>query len=264
MPKVSIITACYNGEKFLLEFLNCILNQTVTDFELIICDDMSTDRSSEIIEQFRLKDKRIKLFRNKKNLGPAASRNHALKYAVGRYVAFCDVDDIWDKNKLSIQIDEMEINNASISMTNLHLIDQAGTLVGERIFKYDWCNLNTLRKRNFACCSSVVIDQHKVGKFQFPKIRKAEDYSLWLSLLELNQIAFYVVAKKLVFYRVHPHSESSNKLFAFIGHYLALEYTGLKFWPRIYNVAYYVIASLYRNLSEKISRAVLRIKKFGR
>lgn len=88
----SIIIANFNGENYLPKCLNSVIKSSVKNFELIVIDDGSTDKSLEIINQFIKKDQRIKLIKNKQNLGAAASRNKAIKEALGKYLVFLDND----------------------------------------------------------------------------------------------------------------------------------------------------------------------------
>ena len=96
-PKVSILLNCFNEEKFIKRALKSILNQTYKNWKLIIWDDASTDNTIKIIKLF--KDKRIKLFRNKKNLGLGKSRIKAQKYLKGEYISILDADDFFEKKK---------------------------------------------------------------------------------------------------------------------------------------------------------------------
>ena len=90
--KVSVLIPVYNGAPFLKEALDSILNQTFTDFELILLNDASPDNSEEIIKQYN--DDRIRYYRNKKNLGISASRNKLMDLAQGEYWVIMDNDDI--------------------------------------------------------------------------------------------------------------------------------------------------------------------------
>ena len=99
---VSIIVNCFNGEKFLKNSINSILNQTYKNFEIIFFDNFSSDNSAKIIKSY--KDRRIKYYRSKKNLNLYNARNLAIKKAKGKYVSFLDTDDWWNKNKLLEQI----------------------------------------------------------------------------------------------------------------------------------------------------------------
>lgn len=107
---------CYNGENFLNESLSSVINQNYKNWELIFFDNCSTDKSKDICYKF--KDKRIKYFRSKKKINLGLARNLALSKAKGYYIAFLDVDDIWKKNKLSIQIKYLKKKEVGFSISN--------------------------------------------------------------------------------------------------------------------------------------------------
>ncbi len=92
---VSIAMATYNGEKYLRDQIDSILKQTIQDFELIICDDCSTDTTWDILQEYQLQDKRIKCYRNDENLGLKKNFEKAIHLCVGEYIALSDQDDIW-------------------------------------------------------------------------------------------------------------------------------------------------------------------------
>lgn len=113
LPKVSVLVPVYNAEPFLRATLSSILNQTFSDFELVLLNDSSTDNSEKIIEEFN--DKRIRYYKNDKNLGIANCRNKLMGFAKGEYIAFCDNDDIMRPERLEKQVKYMD-NNPNISM----------------------------------------------------------------------------------------------------------------------------------------------------
>ena len=101
-PLISVIVNCHNGEKYLIECINSILNQSYKNLEIIFWDNCSTDDSKKIIDRF--KDKRIKKFKSKKFVKLYNARNLAIKKSKGKYIAFLDTDDTWKNNKLFEQI----------------------------------------------------------------------------------------------------------------------------------------------------------------
>ena len=101
---VSIITPAYNSEKYIAETIESVLNQTYKNWEMIIIDDCSTDKTSKLVNDYILADSRIKLVSLNKNGGVSNARNIGLSKARGAFVAFLDSDDIWVKNKLETQI----------------------------------------------------------------------------------------------------------------------------------------------------------------
>ena len=101
MSKVAIIIPVYNAEKYLREAIESVLNQTYTDFELLLINDRSTDNSREICQEYTQKDNRIILFENNtENHGPGPTRNIGLDNATGEFIYFMDADDWIDNNLL--------------------------------------------------------------------------------------------------------------------------------------------------------------------
>lgn len=108
MTKVSIIMGAYNASSTLTDAIESIFAQTYPNWECIICDDCSTDDTSEILSQYAKKDSRIKVIRNKKNCGLAASLNHCLEYVQGTYIARMDCDDLSVETRLEKQVAYLE------------------------------------------------------------------------------------------------------------------------------------------------------------
>jgi len=104
-PLISVVMPVYNTEKFVAEAIESILAQTFTDFEIIIIDDCSTDKSWQIIQDFSEKDQRIVTIQNSENQGLARSLNKGLKIAKGQFIARMDADDISMPQRFEIQLD---------------------------------------------------------------------------------------------------------------------------------------------------------------
>ena len=128
---VSIIMPSYNTAAYIKESIQSVLNQTYTNWELIIVDDCSTDSTDEVLET--IKDSRIRYFKNDKNSGAAVSRNKALREAKGQWIAFLDSDDLWMPEKLEKQIYFMESNGYAFSYTSYEEIDIEGNKTGIRV-----------------------------------------------------------------------------------------------------------------------------------
>lgn len=107
-PTISILTTVYNREKYLAECIQSVLDGHFQDFELIIVDDQSTDRSLEIAQEFASKDPRIRVYRNEENLGDYPNRNKAASYARGKYIKYLDADDMHGRFMVDIMVDAME------------------------------------------------------------------------------------------------------------------------------------------------------------
>ena len=104
MNLISIILPYYKKENYIEATISSILNQTFQNFEIILIDDELTDNSKKFLDKLAKLDKRISILKNPKNLGAGLSRNEGIKNSVGDFLAFCDCDDLWDKNKLKNQL----------------------------------------------------------------------------------------------------------------------------------------------------------------
>ena len=131
---ISIALATYNGPKFLREQLDSILAQSMENFEVVACDDCSTDETRQILEEYASKDSRFKVFLNKNNLGFKKNFEHILSLCKGEFIAFCDQDDIWEPNHLEILYNNVEDNDC-IGANSL-IIDENGTSQNKTLLEY--------------------------------------------------------------------------------------------------------------------------------
>ncbi len=127
MPAISVLMSVYNEEKYLHEAINSVLNQTFQDFEILIIDDFSTDRTKEIAEEFTEKDKRIKLLCHSENKKKAAAINTAIPHIKGKYTCFLDGDDLYFSDKLEKQFEFLETNpGVDMIYSNAETFDSEG------------------------------------------------------------------------------------------------------------------------------------------
>lgn len=125
-PAVSIIIPCYNSEKWIVDSLQSIYNQTYKNFEVIVIDDGSEDNTNKIVQEF---DSSI-IYKYQKNKGPAAARNLGVKIAKGDYIAFLDSDDLWEKNKLEKQLSYLNKNKeVDLILTNVTVVNENGSFL---------------------------------------------------------------------------------------------------------------------------------------
>lgn len=208
---VSIVTANYNCEKFIEDTIKSVQAQTYTDWEMIIVDDFSTDKSIEIINQYIKKDSRIKLIELECNSGAAVARNRAIEEANGRYIAFLDSDDLWLPEKLEKQLKFMLNNNYDFTYTNYDLIDEKSIHYGKTFIAKAESTYHDLLVTCSIGCLTVIYDTRKLGKVYMPLILKRQDYGLWLKILKQIEKA-YSLNESLAIYRIRKNSISSNKL----------------------------------------------------
>lgn len=209
--KVSIIMPTYNSAQFLDDSINSVINQTYTNWELIIIDDCSSDNTITIIEKYRAQDRRVQLFENQKNLGPAYTRNIGLQNANGEYIAFLDSDDIWFVDKLSIQISFMEKNKIWFSASSYEIIDENNRHIDYFNPRKPIQNINDLYKTCDIGCLTVLYCKDKVGDIFFPNIKRGQDYALWLDIIKRTKEVHFI-NEYLGSYRIIRSSISRNKL----------------------------------------------------
>jgi len=206
---VSIIMPTYNCGKFIEETINSVINQTYTNWELIIVDDCSKDNTEEVVKQ--IKDKRIKYHKLKENSGAAVARTEAMKKAKGNYMAFLDSDDLWYPEKLEKQLKFMKDNNYDFTCTAYEQIDEESNLLNKVIKTKKKANYNRILLDCPVGNSTVMYNVDKLGKFEVPNIRKRNDDALWLQIIKKAKY-IYGMDDILMKYRIRSNSISSNKL----------------------------------------------------
>ena len=223
---VSIITPSYNSSSFITETIEGILKQTYSNWELLITDDCSTDNSIEIINQYVHQDSRIKLLKLDKNSGAGVCRNKSIEAAKGRYIAFCDSDDVWMPQKLEKQLAFMEKMDCALSYSSYMQMDEDGNESGIVV-----CNKKitfaSLKRDCGIGCLTAIYDTQKVGKMYMSSIRKRQDWGLWLEILAKCKVA-YGLKEPLAYYRLRNGSISNNKL-NLVKHNINVYRTILKF-----------------------------------
>src|SRR5574344_1329124 len=129
---VSIVVPVYNASKFIEETINCVLNQTYQNFELILVDDLSKDNSVEVIKKF--KDERIRLIEQTEKQLAAGSRNRGIKEAKGRYLCYLDADDLWEKEKIEKQVKFMKEKKCAFSFTGYEFVTEDAKKTGKKVY----------------------------------------------------------------------------------------------------------------------------------
>lgn len=227
MKKVSVILPVYNVEKFVAEAINSVLAQTYTNFEALIVDDGSTDRSIEICQQFT--DPRIKIIRQK-NRGLSGARNTGIRHAEGEYLAFLDSDDAWLPEKLEKHVAHLESSPAvGVSFSRSAFIDQEGKSLGLSLMT-EFDEEISLRQMLCRCPvgngSTVVIRKEvfedicfqdnlhgTTENFYFDEgFRRSEDFECWLRIAITTNWKFEGIPEALTLYRVNLSSLSADLL----------------------------------------------------
>jgi len=223
--KVSVIMPAYNSEKYISEAIRNVISQTFKDWELVIVDDCSTDKTLEEISEFT-HDDRLKVLHNKRNLGTARSRNLAINESEGDYLAFLDSDDYWAPDKLNRQVVIMETLPVDVIHTGAITVADAQTLkwIKEKrgfnnLDYWDdlWNNskvddyFKMLSYGDSICWSSVMVNYLNasiVRYFDEGLLNQNED---WTFLLKLSLFSkFHFIPDKLTYYRIHKQAYTAS------------------------------------------------------
>jgi len=211
--KVSVLMTVYNSEEYVLDSIESILNQTYENFEFIIIDDLSDDKSNLIIEN--LKDKRIKFFKPNKKLGRTKALNYGLLKCNSKFIAIQDSDDISQKDRLENCMKIFDQNNEiGLISTNFNFINFSGKKENQKNdLKKFRQKLHSLKYINFIPHSSIIFrrDIFDENLFYDESFLYAQDYHLILKFFKYSKI--YLFNEELVSIRRHSKNMSNNKLY---------------------------------------------------
>lgn len=214
-PLISVIIPVYNREKFIKESMISVINQTYKNFELIIYNDGSTDKTDESIKKVckLYPSYKIKYINSPNNKGPSFARNRGVEIANGEYIAFLDSDDLWLKNKLSTQIKYMIDNNWQICQTEEIWI-RNGKRVNpqQKHKKHSGYIFDKALKLCIVSPSAVMMKKYifyEFGGFD-ETLPACEDYDLWLKIS--SKYPIYLIEKKLVIKRGGHEDQLSKKI----------------------------------------------------
>lgn len=212
--KVSIIVPVYNVEKYIEAAMDSVRSQSFQDWELLLVTDGCTDTTEAVIEAYcqRVKDQRIRMIRQPRNMGAAQARNRGMRESGGRYIAFLDADDLWPADKLSRQLAFMEEKQAAFSFTGYEFANEKGEGLGRIVRVPEKMNYQDALKNTTIFTTTVMFDTEKINRelLEMPQV-KSEDTALWWKLLR-NGFTAYGLNENLALYRRAGSSLSSNKL----------------------------------------------------
>lgn len=200
----------YNSGAFVSRTLDAIVAQTYSEWELLITDDCSGDDTYHILQTYAARDPRIQVFQLSENAGAGAARNHSIARATGRYVAFCDSDDLWLPTKLEKQLAFMQLHQCQLCFTSYIQQDEAGQelrkIRADKRISYQHELID-----DGIGMSTMIYDTKKQGVVYLPLMRKRQDWAYKLRLLKSIREALGV-QECLVKYTLRRKSISRNKL----------------------------------------------------
>lgn len=181
---VSVIMPTFNSENSVERAIRSLVNQSYQNWELLVCDDASTDNTLNIVRLHQASDHRVRLLPSNINQGPGVARNRGIAAATGRYIAFLDSDDEWVPHKLKRQIEVLNIHPRSPAICSAYHIvttrpsQDCPLMVPPKRISYEM-----LRYHNFIGCLTVVYDTQRTnGKVLMPEIRQRQDWGLWIRI----------------------------------------------------------------------------------
>ncbi len=215
-PRISIVMPAYNAEKYIEASISSVIAQSVSDWELIIVNDGSTDATQDIVIRFGARDSRIILI-NQPNRKQAAARNNGIRHATGEWLAFLDADDTWSPSKLKEQLEVSHLADVIYSGGVKYIEDTGlqetypsvpGSYTGSEMFRM-------LYERNPIPNLSVIVRSDWVKRVGFqnehPAVVGCEDWEYWIRLAK-NGASFLGLDRELFVYRVHQAGTSRNRL----------------------------------------------------
>tara|TARA_B100000902_G_scaffold186289_1_gene178621 strand:+ start:363 stop:1163 length:801 start_codon:yes stop_codon:yes gene_type:complete len=258
--EVDIILPNYNSSEFIEKTIDSVIGQTHKNWNLIIVDDCSDEKTKKILNKYS-QNKNIQIVFLDKNKGAAFCRNHALELSKSEYVAFLDSDDVWFPDKLIKQINFMKKNNYNFTYTNytLNREDRYGLYKYQRGTGYDMSNQNSIRPRekyNFdsfikdtsIATSTMMIKGELARKYKFTDTKICEDYFYKCSILKEIGYA-YCLNESDTLYRIRKDSLQSKKLRNL-------------YWIWKINSKFNKL-NFFNNLNSVISISLKSLKKYG-
>ena len=247
MDLVSVVIPYFKKREYIKRCIQSVLRQNYKKFEIIIVYDGEDFSDLAYIGNLAKKDKRIHLIKNYKLLGAGISRNKGISISKGKFIAFLDADDYWDKNKLKLRIKFMKDNNYLVSHTSYQIINNKNQKNSIRLAR----NFYKVEDLLYSCdigLSTIVLKKNIFTKnIKFPNTRAKEDFILWLRLLQ-KKIPIIGLNKKLTYWRKLDSSLSSSTIQkicdGFRVYYIYMNYG---FFKSIFNLFYLSINFLKKS-----------------
>ena len=289
LPLVSVIMSVYNGEKYLVQAIYSILNQTYQNFEFIIIEDCSTDNSLDILEEYAKKDSRIKIIKKEKNIGIKGfieNLNLGISIAKGKYIARMDQDDVSLPERFQKQVDFLE-NNPEITLVGaqLNLINEQNKITGEAIAALQHRDIVKRITSQIQLFHPVIMFRKDQNIQYREKFIYCEDYDLYLNLITQgkklaninekllhyrilessisrkgdNFVKKLMVEKALYFYKLRK--ENGQDLYETFNNEEVLEINNLEFKNKIEELFFALETAIKLNKKEKIVLLIKKIKK---
>lgn len=201
----------YNNQDVIKETIESVISQTYKNWELLLVDDASNDKTKSIVKSLQLNHSRIHLFSHNQNKGAAEARNLGTKKANGSYIAFLDADDLWEKHKLEKQLKILSPNTTDVCFGSYEHIDSKGKPLYKKVNALPKLNYNKLLKANYIGNLTGIYNCKNIGKIYTKDLKKRQDWLLWLEALKRSKKPAIGIQETIAYYRISEGSLSSNK-----------------------------------------------------
>lgn len=208
---VTVVMPVYNADRFLREAVDSVVSQTYRNWELLILDDCSTDKSLQIAHEYEQMDCRIRVVESEHNSGVAKVRNRGIREAKGEYIAFLDSDDIWTPDKLEKQVELAKQANANVVYCSYDFLDENSVQINKPFIVPAETNYKKMLACNVIGCSAAMVDSRLLKQHPFNVNFYHEDYVLWMELLSIPGVVAAGDTQVLMHYRRVSGSRSNNK-----------------------------------------------------
>ena len=240
---ISVIIPAYNAEKTIEEAVDSVLSQTYESLEVIIVDDCSSDGTKELLEALADKDPRVRVLSNDANIGVLKTRLKGVHASFGKWIAFLDSDDIWEKDKLEKQVRLQEETASYLVYSGTGYIRKNGETLSWVLHVPSEVTYKKLLKQNVISNSSVLV--LKDVFLHFTPVSEDgndmhEDFACWLSILKSGH-KVSGIDEPLVKYRVSNDSMTGNKFRAAVLNWRTYRYIGLNVFQAAFYMAFYAV-----------------------
>lgn len=243
---ISVVMPAYNAQTYIEQAIESVLLQTCTDFELIVVDDASTDKTYDIVHKYELKDSRVRCYKNETNSGVAYSRNFGVQQAKYDWIAFIDSDDCWREDKLQKQVEVANKDIADIIYTGYGFMDSEGTM-SKNVFRVPTRTVyKELLKQNVMSCSGIMLRKELLKTHTMKHDAVHEDFYTWLTMLRDGAVAIGIDEPLHTVRTAMKESKSGNKFKSAIMTYKTYRLLGLPWYRSLYYFAFY----MYRNIKK--------------
>ena len=266
IPAISILMAAYNAEKTIGQAIDSVLAQTFCDYELLVINDGSTDRTREIVLEKQAQDaenagraagdglmasgSRIRLIDMPVNGGVSAARRRGIEEARGEWIAILDSDDLWEPQKLEKQMRLHEEKGAELIFTASGFISEDGTPIDWILHAPEKLSYRQLLRQNLVSNSSVLVKKELYEANYASGDRMHEDFATWLRITK-SGVDAYGIDETLLIYRLSSSSKSGDKKKAALMNWNTYRYIGLSLPEAVWYMLCYTVNGIkkYRTIN---------------